>query len=122
MEAQSLAAGVEAWAKAVTEAKTYTTDCNVQAFPLHDALPTAFCEKYQQKVQYDHENCIACGRNVSKQNAKGVFVVNGGEGICKAEDVELEQRDAGFMGWFPVGSECIKTVPTEYRADNPYKG
>jgi ferredoxin len=101
---------------------TYTTSCNVQAIPLHDAVPTAFCEKYQTRMSFDLENCIACGRNVSKQNAKGVIVVDGGSGICKIEDVPLEEHDGGFMGWFPVGSECIKTVPMEYRAENPYKG
>ena len=122
MDKQTLAAGVEAWAKAVIEAHTYKTVCDVQAIPLHIVLPTAFGEKYYAKVSGDGENCISCGRNTSKQNARGVILVDGGSGICKAEDVPLEEHDGGFMGWFPVGSECIKTVPMEYRADNPYKG
>lgn len=99
----------------------YTTVNKVEALELQKVLPTAFGEKYYA-AHVDGDNCINCGRNTSKQNANGVVIVDGGFGICKPEDASKEENDGGYMGWFPVGSECIKTVPAEYRAENPYRG
>ena len=96
----------------------YITVNKVEALVLDEVLPTNFGDKYHGGL----ENCIACGRNTSNKKAQGVVVVDGGYGICKPEDAAKEENDGGYMGWFPVGSECIKTVPVEYRAENPYKG
>jgi hypothetical protein len=54
----------------------------------------------------DINGCVQCGRKIGK-TAKWVCVYNGGSVWAKAEG-EAE-RDGGFMGWFPVGSECAKT-------------
>ena len=65
--------------------------------------------------------CIACGKNVSKQgNCQGVMVGGGGVIIVHPDDYE-KAIDGGDMGWFPVGSECIKKVPVEFRVGNPYE-
>jgi hypothetical protein len=82
-----------------------------------------FGPKYQIKSDKNllgFLNCIFCGRDTSKQgNSLGVIVGEGGAVVVHPEDDELAQ-DAGHMGWFPVGSECIKEIPAEFRANNPY--
>lgn len=81
-------------------------------------LPNAFGEKYHAKND-TYLSCINCGRDTSKQgNSNGVYIVGGGEWIAHPDQPEF--NDGGDMGWFPVGSECIKKVPAEYRTPNPY--
>lgn len=41
----------------------------------------------------------------------------GGSVIVHPEDYE-KAIDGGAMGFFPVGSECIKEVPKEFRVPN----
>jgi hypothetical protein len=66
-------------------------------------------------------SCIHCGRDTSKQgNSQGVCVSGGGGLIIHPDDYETFPHDGGDMGWFPVGSECIKQIPAEFRANNPY--
>ena len=81
-----------------------------------------FGAKYQERTaQTSHFlQCIFCGRDTSKQGkSMGVIVGEGGGVVVHPEDNELAQ-DGGFMGWFPVGSECIKEVPAEFRQPNIY--
>lgn len=60
--------------------------------------------------------CSVCGRDVPSQR-HGVILVGGGAIACKPEDAHLfEKCDGGaFLGVYPVGSECIKKIPAEYR-------
>lgn len=81
-----------------------------------------FGEKYQDKTENGSHflQCVFCGRDTSKQGkSDGVLVGGGAALIVHPEDYPL--NDGGDMGWFPIGSECIKSVPTEYRVSNPYK-
>lgn len=71
-----------------------------------------FSEKYHNS---EAENpCVVCGRETSK-NSKGlgVIVAEGGSSLLHPDDEDTDP--AGFMGWWAVGSECIKKVPAEYR-------
>lgn len=72
-----------------------------------------FGEKYHEK---GGEGCIVCGRKTGK-DTQGVFIGGGGYYIVHPEDTDKEyKQDAGgWMGWFPVGAECIKIVPKEFR-------
>lgn len=83
-----------------------------------------FSEKYQERQSKNGHyflSCVFCGRDTSKQgNSQGVCVGAGGGLIVHPEDYE-KAMDGGEMGWFPVGSECIKRVPVEFRAPNPYE-
>ncbi len=81
--------------------------------------------KYQKRVEKQFGesflSCIVCARDTSKQgHSKGVVVGGGGSYIVQTNFNEEEYKDAGWMGWFPVGSECIKVVPIEFRFANPY--
>lgn len=81
-----------------------------------------FGQKYQARTINGSSflQCVFCGRDTSKQGkSNGVMVGFGGSLIVHPEDYEQAQ-DGGFMGWFPVGSECIKQVPAEFRVANPY--
>lgn len=85
---------------------------------LFEIFPNAWGERYQETNSF--LACIACGRNTSKQGeSQGVWIVGGGDGIAHPEQPEI--NDGGDMGWFPVGTECIKKVPAEYRIENPYE-
>jgi hypothetical protein len=83
-----------------------------------------FGEKYQTKSAQGligFLNCVFCGRDTSKQgNSFGVIVGEGGAVIVHPEDNELAKTCGGYMGWFPVGSECIKSIPAEFRQYNIY--
>ena len=83
-----------------------------------------FGEKYQDKQNnssgFSFLCCVFCGRDTSKQGkSSGVMVGAGGALIVHPEDYD-KALDGGDMGWFPVGSECIKSVPTEFRLANIY--
>jgi hypothetical protein len=81
-----------------------------------------FGQKYQEKTKYKSGflQCVFCGRDTSKQGkSSGVMVGGGGSLIVHPEDYEIA-IDGGNMGWFPVGSECIKEVPAEFRLTNIY--
>jgi len=70
----------------------------------------------------EDEACIHCGRRTSKKGkCLGVLVGEGGGAFILAAEYENYPHDGGEMGWFPVGSECIKDVPTEYWVENPYE-
>jgi hypothetical protein len=82
-----------------------------------------FGQKYQIKTtKYGSHflQCVFCGRDTSNQGASnGVMVGGGGATIIHPEDYE-KSLDGGSMGWFPVGSECVKSVPAEFRLTNIY--
>jgi hypothetical protein len=88
-----------------------------------DANGWMWGDKYQARRAGKDEflACIHCGRDTSKQgNSLGVIVTDGGGTIILPADEDTYPHDGGHMGWFPVGSECIKAVPVEYRVENPY--
>lgn len=56
--------------------------------------------------------CTVCGRKTNL--TIGVYVGAGGSSLVHPEDTE-KADDGGFMGFFPIGNECIKKVPKEFR-------
>ncbi len=75
-------------------------------------------EKYRAKEHLEGERCTVCGKVTSQQNkGLGVIVGEGGSSIIHPEDNDLaiETAPAGYMGWWAVGSECIKKVPKEFQ-------
>lgn len=98
------------------------TTTAVRLILLSDHVPTAFCDAYQN--QDDQQACVNCGKRTSRAgNSLGVWIGHdGGTCIIHPDDVdaEYELHPGSFLGWFPVGSECIKRVPAEYRAPDPY--
>jgi hypothetical protein len=93
----------------------------IRRINLYDLLPDAFNDRYHDAGGF--LACVACGKKTSKNgNSLGVFINGGGGYITHPEDDRAEYAafPEGYMGWFPIGRECIKAVPVEYRAPNPY--
>jgi hypothetical protein len=67
-----------------------------------------------EKVDGDLQNklCIVCGRKVGDKGF-GVWIVNGGDTLATPDSTDIDAR--GDMGWWPIGSECIKPVPEAFR-------
>lgn len=71
-----------------------------------------FSEKYNQAWSKYEYPCVVCGRKTN--HSEGVLIGGGGETIVHPED-EDKAQDGGYMGFFAVGTECIKKVPQELR-------
>lgn len=67
----------------------------------------------------DYEPCQCCGRKVGK-NPLYAIVVGGGSSLClPADAAEFEKHDGGWMGCYPIGSECAKMFPAGYLTTLP---
>lgn len=91
---------------------------NAEKPRLSDYLKTGrypWSEAYQE-VMDNHDRCIVCGKRVGA-NAIWVVLGEGGDVLIAPEnDEDAMATDSGYMGWWPVGPECGRTVPAEYRA------
>ncbi len=93
----------------------------IRTLRLDDVLPGAFGDRYHDSGTF--LACIACGKRTSdKGQSLGVWVSGGAATIVHPDDslADATHNYTEHMGWFPVGRECIKKVPAEYRAENPY--
>lgn len=90
--------------------------------PHEDCGVVMWGDEFHERIKNGEtgEECILCGRKAGKGSKTAGVVVSGGGGIIiHTDDVELEQDDPAFMGWYPVGSSCISAIPRGFRADNP---
>jgi hypothetical protein len=105
---------------AVVTGINYRTKEEYRAFETDNLFGEKYQDKQNNSSGFSFLCCVFCGRDTSKQgNSNGVQVGAGGALIVHPEDYD-KAIDGGDMGWFPVGSECIKSVPAEFRAGNPY--
>lgn len=74
-------------------------------------VPTLFASSAHEHGVFDanHDPCCVCGRPV-KSGDFWVEVHEGGRPARAGEAV----KDAGYMGFFRVGSECRKRFPFGY--------
>lgn len=99
----------------------YVTQNGARAIDADENSIPLFGPKWQAREGQYFLQCHFCGKDTSKQgNSTGVIVSEGGSSIIHPIDNNKEQSSAGYMGWFPVGSECIKVVPAEFRQLNIY--
>ena len=71
-----------------------------------------FSEKFHNSTA--KQPCAVCGRETGIiTGSMGVIVAEGGSSLLHPDDEDTDP--AGFMGWWAMGSECIKKVPKEYR-------
>lgn len=88
---------------------------------IDDAFPNAWSDKYHNAGAF--LACVACGKRTSnKGQSLGVWIAGGGGTIVHPADYEIENahEPGASMGWFPIGTECIKVLPVDWRAENPY--
>lgn len=82
-----------------------------------------FGERYQAREARGESflRCIICGKDTSRQGGSmGVFISGGGGTVIRPQDYDSFPHRGGDMGWFPVGTECIKRIPVEFHTPNPY--
>lgn len=74
----------------------------------------------RKRVPNGHE-CVFCGRDTSRKGeCQGALVSGGGVILVHPDDYDTYPHQGGDMGWFPIGAECIKRIPAEFRVWNPY--
>ena len=101
--------------------KNYRTNSEYRAFETNNLWGEKYQKRQNNTTGFTFTACVFCGRDTSKQGkSQGVYVGCGGALIVHPDDYETLAIDGGDMGWFPVGTECIKEVPAEFRAGNPY--
>lgn len=61
------------------------------------------------------DRCIVCGKMTKSANRIMVALTGGGDYLVRPEDDADNENDPGYMGWWAIGSECGKDIPTEYR-------
>ena len=99
----------------------HNTNAEYRAFETDNLFGEKYQTKQNNKSGFSFLCCVFCGRDTSKQGKSvGVMVGDGGALIVHPEDYATKANDGGAMGWFPVGSECIKSVPAEFRIANIY--
>lgn len=94
-----------------------------------DVSDDAWSERYWNRINNGRKGgttngheCIFCGRDASlKGNSFGIWISEGGSAAIHPDDYATYPHNGGDMGWFPVGAECIKRVPEEFRLNNPYE-
>ena len=69
----------------------------------------------EQNYATEHDECIMCNRAIRGRSKYMIHGCNGGiDEICSNEDSDyVEQNDSGDMGYWSVGSECVKKLKTE---------
>ena len=85
---------------------------NISEMKLNTFSPkyNARYEKVDGELQ--DQLCIVCGRTTG-DNASMVWIVEGGIALATTDETNVDS--AGDMGWWRIGSECIKSVPEEFR-------
>lgn len=60
----------------------------------------------------DYAPCVRCGKAVKNEKFYIECVDGGLEAIPNNEQADTD--DGGYMGCFPIGSECKKHIPAEF--------
>ena len=65
----------------------------------------------------DADACAICGKYVKHSKAKWAEVIDGGSRFASIAE-KADENDAGYMGGFPVGSDCARLFPAGYLRDS----
>lgn len=78
-------------------------------------MPLPFAEVRSTRPTGDKQPCVVCNRPVRDPRAAvNVEMVEGGGTIARPGTADTS--DPGYMGLFPVGPECARRIPAEFRA------
>jgi len=72
-------------------------------------------ENYSDNEERNYLNttpCIRCGKGI-KNDKYSVELVEGGLFALSINET-ADENDGGYIGFFPIGSECKKYIPTEF--------
>lgn len=76
----------------------------------------AWSDAYHESPHAENA-CIVCGKRTVAGSRVIVCLTGGGDVLVRPDDMEREEREhpGNFMGTWPVGPECGKSIPQEYR-------
>jgi len=73
-------------------------------------------KRHEGYPEGDLQPCAVCGRTIRNEaRAVWVHIVDGGGVILHRDDEAAYASDGGDLGLYPVGPECAKRIPKEYR-------
>lgn len=73
---------------------------------------TASYSNNEEKIEDSSMPCVRCGKAV-KNNKYAVQLVEG-DLLALSTKEEADLEDSGYLGFYPVGSECKKHIPAEF--------
>lgn len=80
-----------------------------------DTIPVPQVARSTRHVSGDAWPCYLCNRPIREPLAAiSLEVVDGGVRIARPGTADV--TDPGYMGFFPVGPECARRIPAEFRA------
>jgi hypothetical protein len=82
----------------------------MNTYPRYSVKPfSLWTKKTNIDEKEDSTPCAICGKQIKNDNQKAIWivVVNGGE-WARNEEEATNDSDPGFMGGWPVGSDCHK--------------
>ena len=108
---------VDAYERFLSRRNIGTSERPIRVIELREVFPDAWNETYSDNSSQGYIMCVACGKRTSPRlRSKGIIIGGGGETIIHPDDAASAVGvDDGFMGWFPIGTECIKDLPIEWR-------
>ena len=65
--------------------------------------------KNQERIKGDFYPCLVCGKAVTTANPKMARMWNGDTLVTDEE--ALDMNSSGDMGYYPIGSECLRNHP-----------
>ena len=70
----------------------------------------------EQNFSTEHDDCIMCNKAIRGESKYMIHSCDGSIGIiCSNDDGDyVEQNDAGDMGYWSVGSECVKKLKKSF--------
>ena len=82
--------------------------------PVPSPFSGANYSKNEGKCGNDAAPCVICGKPVKNSSpAKSAEVTDGGNRFVPIAE-KADENDDGYMGFYPVGSECARLFPAGY--------
>lgn len=76
--------------------------------------PNYWAERNRRAYSCEMDSCACCGRKVTKTaDTPWAVVVDGGAAF--GDPATADEDDAGFMGYFPMGSHCARKLEGKTR-------
>lgn len=81
--------------------------------PLEDVQSPEYSKNIQKykKSRGENEPCLLCGKPINPNRKRKYFVHLTLSGLVSTE---MEFEDGEDLGFFPIGSECIKKLPNNF--------
>jgi hypothetical protein len=95
---------------AKTTGRGWTEDKAEAAAPVERAIPVPFTSKAHDDRTADLSGCVLCGRSTPSPR----FFVEIADGGKIVKPGSADKEDAGYMGMYPIGSECKNALPSDY--------